>query len=45
VQDRDGGRKILEQVPEVHYPELLTGFADAGYQGRLEDIALEELAL
>src|SRR5690606_35563784 len=45
VQDRDGGRKILEQVPEVHYPELLTVFADAGYRGRLEDIALEEHAL
>jgi transposase len=45
VQDRDGGRKILEQVPEVHYPELLTVFADAGYQGRLEDIALQEHAL
>lgn len=45
MQDRDGGRKILEQVPEVHYPELMTVFADAGYRGRLEDIALEEHAL
>ena len=45
VQDRDAGRKVLEQVPEAHYPELLTVFADAGYQGRLEDIALEEHAL
>ncbi len=45
VQDRDGGRKILEQVPEASYPELLTVFADAGYQGRLEDIAFEEHAL
>ena len=45
VQDRDGGRKILEQVPEIHYPELLTIFADAGYRGRLEDIALREHTL
>ena len=45
VQDRDGGRKVLEQVPEVSYPELLTIFADAGYQGRLEDVAHQEHAL
>ncbi len=45
VQDRDGGRKVLEQVPETHYPELLSVFADAGYRGRLEEIALEEHAL
>jgi transposase len=45
VQDRDGGRTVLEQVPVEHYPELLTVFADAGYQGRLEDIAAEEHAL
>jgi transposase len=45
VQDRDGGRRVLAQVPEAQYPELLTVFADAGYQGRLEEIALEEHAL
>lgn len=45
MQDLDDGRKVLEQVPKVHYPELLTVFADAGYQGRFEDIALEEHAL
>ena len=45
MQDRDGGRKILEQVPEAYYPELLTVFADAGYQGRLHEVASEEHAL
>jgi transposase len=45
VQDRDGGRKVLEQVPEAQYPELLTVFADAGYQGRLEAISFDEHAL
>jgi hypothetical protein len=45
MQDRDGGRKVLAQVPEAQYPELLTVFAGGGYQGRLEDIALEEHAL
>jgi transposase len=42
VQDRDGGRMVLAQVPESRYPDLLTVFADGGYQGRLEDIALQE---
>ena len=45
VRDRDGGRMVLEQVPAARYLELLTVFADAGYQGRLEHVALEEHAL
>jgi transposase len=45
VQDRDGGRRVLEQVPAAGYPELLTVFADGGYQGRLREIAEEEHAL
>ena len=36
---------MLQQVPPTHYPELLTVFADAGYQGRLADIAFEEHSL
>jgi transposase len=36
---------ILEQVPPERYPELLTVFADAASQGRLEDLAAEEHAL
>lgn len=42
VLDRNEGRIVLAQVPESRYPELLTVFADAGYQGRLGDIALQE---
>ena len=45
VQDRDGGRRVLEQVPVEHYPELLTVFADSAYQGRLEAVAAEEHAM
>ncbi len=45
VQDRDGGGRLLEQVPEARYPELLTVFADAAYRGRLEEIARDEHAL
>ena len=36
---------MLDQVPAARYPELLTVFADAGYQGRLEGIAFDEHSL
>jgi hypothetical protein len=36
---------VLEQAPAERYPELLTVFADAGYQGRLEEVAFDEHAL
>jgi len=45
MQDRDGGRKVLEQVPAAPDPELLTVFADAGYRDRLEALSLNEYAL
>lgn len=45
VQDRDGGRCVLEQVPAERFPELLTVFADGAYAGRLEEIAFDEYAL
>jgi hypothetical protein len=41
VQDRDGGRLALSEVPVERYPELLTVFADSAYQGWLEDEALD----
>jgi transposase len=45
VQDRDGGRCVLEQVPAQRFPELLTVFADGAYQGRLEEVAFDEHGL
>lgn len=45
VQDRDGAHRVLEQVPEARFPELLTVFADAADRGRLEEVAFHDHAL
>lgn len=45
VQDRDGGRLVLANAPPERYPELLTIFADAAYQGQLEREAPRKYAV
>src|SRR5690625_7179328 len=37
VQDRDGAKQVLAQLDWERYPRLETVWADAGYQGKLED--------
>lgn len=45
VQDRDGAKPLLASLDEEQFPRLQTVFADAGYQGKLEDWTAEELGL
>ncbi len=45
VQDRDGAKPLLGSLDEERFPRLQTVFADAGYQGKLEDWTAEELGL
>ena len=45
VQDRDGARPLLASLEEGRFPRLQTIFADAGYQGKLEDWMTEKLGL
>ena len=42
VQDGDGARLLLAQVPPERQPELLVVWADAAYQGRLEEEAAQQ---
>lgn len=45
VQDRDGAKPLLRSLEEEHLSRLQTVFADAGYQGKLEEWSAEELGL
>ena len=45
VQDRDGAKPLLGALDEERFPRLQTVFADAGYQGKLEQWTTEELGL
>ena len=45
VQDRDGAKPLLSSLDEERFPRLEKVFADAGYQGRLEQWTIEELGL
>ena len=45
VQDRDGAKPLLHSLDKVRLPRLRTVYADAGYQGKLEDWTAEELGL
>lgn len=45
VQDRDGAKPLLGALDEEQFPRLQTVFADADYQGRLEQWTAEELGL
>ena len=45
VQDRDGAKPLLNGLNEERLPRLQTVYADAGYQGKLEDWTAEELGL
>jgi len=45
VHDSVGARTVLGQLGWQEYPRLETVFADAAYQGSLEDFAANELGL
>ena len=45
VQDRDGAKEVLAQLDWNRYPRLETVWADAAYQGKLEDWTAGELGL
>lgn len=45
VHDSVGAKPVLSQLGWDEFPRLETVFADAAYQGPLEDFAAEELGL
>ena len=45
MQDRDGAKSLLGCLGEERFPRMQTVFADAGYQGKLEDWTAEELGI
>lgn len=45
VQDLDGAKQVLAQLDWDRYPRLETVWADAGYQGKLEEWSTDELGL
>ena len=45
VQDRDGAKALLCSLSEEQFPLLEKVFADAGYQGKLEQWTADELGL
>lgn len=45
VQDRDGAKPLLGSLDSERFPRMQTVFADAGYRGKLENWAVEELSL
>lgn len=45
VQERDGAQQVLAPLDGQRYPRLGTVWADAAYQGRLQDGTADELGL